>query len=139
MIYKDFKYLPNRTTSDKVLRHKLLLKILSKAQNMININMNLSQLFTALIEILGCCRNRYHFWIPAISKIITQANYCKNKKKYNKMHLSFQDNISHTSLADMQLISKCNKGIRYPLYTADVFSKYTWVFPVKDKKVTRDY
>ena len=61
MIYKDFKYLPNRTTSDKVLRHKLLLKILSKAQNMININMNLSQLFTALIKILGCCRNRYRF------------------------------------------------------------------------------
>ena len=55
------------------------------------------------------------------------------------MHLSFQGNISHTSLADMQLMSKCNKGIRYPLYTADVFSKYAWVFPVKDKKVTRDY
>ena len=37
-------------------------------------------------------------------------------------------------LADMQLISKYNKGIRYVLCAIDVFSKYVWVVPIKDKK-----
>ena len=34
----------------------------------------------------------------------------------------------------MQLISKYNKGIRFLLCVIDIFSKYAWVFPLKDKK-----
>ena len=34
----------------------------------------------------------------------------------------------------MQLISKFNKGIRFLLCIIDIFSKYAWVFPLKDKK-----
>ena len=34
----------------------------------------------------------------------------------------------------MQLLSKCNKGIRFLLCVIDIFSKYTWVVPLKDKK-----
>ena len=34
----------------------------------------------------------------------------------------------------MQLISKYNKGIRYLLCVIDIFSKYAWVAPLKDKK-----
>ena len=37
-------------------------------------------------------------------------------------------------LADVQLISKYNKGIKYLLCVIDIFSKYTWVVPLKDKK-----
>ena len=36
----------------------------------------------------------------------------------------------------MQLISKYNKGIRYLLCVIDLFSKYTFVVPFKDKKGT---
>ena len=36
-------------------------------------------------------------------------------------------------LADMQLISKHNKGIRY-LCEIDFISKYVWVVPLKAKK-----
>ena len=34
----------------------------------------------------------------------------------------------------MQLISKFNKGIRFLLCTTDIFSKYAWAIPLKDKK-----
>ena len=34
----------------------------------------------------------------------------------------------------MQLISKFNKGIRFLLCVIDIFSKYAWVIPLKDKK-----
>ena len=39
-------------------------------------------------------------------------------------------------LADMQLISKFNKGIRFLLCFNDIFGKYAWVIPLKDKKGT---
>ena len=35
----------------------------------------------------------------------------------------------------MQLISKFNKGFRFLFFVIDIFSKYAWVFPLKDKKV----
>ena len=34
----------------------------------------------------------------------------------------------------MQLLSKYNKGIKYLLCAIDLFSKYAWVIPFKDKK-----
>ena len=34
----------------------------------------------------------------------------------------------------MQLLSKYNKGIRFLLCVIDIFSKYAWVIPLKDKK-----
>ena len=34
----------------------------------------------------------------------------------------------------MQLISRYNKITKYLLCVIDVFSKYTWVVPLKDKK-----
>ena len=34
----------------------------------------------------------------------------------------------------MQLISKFNKGFRFLLCIIDIFSKFVWVVPLKDKK-----
>ena len=36
----------------------------------------------------------------------------------------------------MQSLSKINKGIKYLLCAIDLFSKYAWVIPLKDKKGT---
>ena len=50
------------------------------------------------------------------------------------MYSSFKDNIWGVDLADMQLISKYNKGIRYLLCAINLFSRYAFVVPLKDKK-----
>ena len=34
----------------------------------------------------------------------------------------------------MQLIKKFNKGFRFLLCVIDIFSKYSWIIPLKDKK-----
>ena len=34
----------------------------------------------------------------------------------------------------MQSLNKYNKGIKYLLCAIDLFSKYAWVVPIKDKK-----
>ena len=54
------------------------------------------------------------------------------KKEEFIFHL--KDNISGADLADMQLISIFNKGIRFLLCIIDIYSKYAWVAPLKDKK-----
>ena len=54
--------------------------------------------------------------------------------KKKKVYSSFKDNFWGTDLADMQLISQFNKGTRFSLCVIDIFSKYVWVVPLKDKK-----
>ena len=57
-------------------------------------------------------------------------------RKFNKrkVYSSFKDNIWGADLADMQLLSKSNKGIKYLLCVIDLFCKYAFVVPLKDKK-----
>ena len=57
-----------------------------------------------------------------------------NKFKKRKVYSGFKDNIWGANLANMQLISKFNKGFRFLLCIIDIFSKYAWVVPLKDKK-----
>ena len=56
------------------------------------------------------------------------------KIKKRKVYSSFRDNIRGVDLADMQSLSKYNKEIEYLLCAIDLFKKYAWVFPRKDKK-----
>ena len=56
------------------------------------------------------------------------------KFKKRKVYSSLKDNIWDVGLADMQLISKYNKGIRCLLCAIDLFSKYAFVVPLKYEK-----
>ena len=68
----------------------------------------------------------------------TEANYqlvneLRKFKKW-KVYSSFRDNICGVDLADMQSLSKYNKKNECLLCAIDLFSKYAWVLPIKDKK-----
>ena len=56
------------------------------------------------------------------------------KFKKTKLQSPFIDNIWGADLADMQLISKFNKEIRLLFCVIDIFSKYAWIIPSKDKR-----
>ena len=56
----------------------------------------------------------------------------ENLTKEKCIHLL--KNIWGVDLADMQLLSKFNKGIRFLLCVIDIFCKYAFVVPLKDKK-----
>ena len=58
------------------------------------------------------------------------------KFKKRKVCSSFRDNIWGDDLADMQSLTKYNKGNKYLLCAIDLFSKYAWVVHLKDKKGT---
>ena len=58
------------------------------------------------------------------------------KLKRRKFYSFFRDHIWGIDLAGMQSLRKYNKGIKYLLCAIDLFSKYAWVVPIKDKKGT---
>ena len=55
------------------------------------------------------------------------------KFKQIKVHSSFIDNILGADLPGMQLISKFDKDICFLLCVIDIYSKYAFVMPLKDK------
>ena len=67
-----------------------------------------------------------------IIRSITKNRITANKKR--TVCSEFRDNIWGADLADMQLISKFNKGFKFLLCVIDIFSKYAWVVPLNDKK-----
>ena len=56
------------------------------------------------------------------------------KFKREKFYSSFRDNIWGVDLADIQSLSKYDKGIKYLLCAIDLFRKYALVVPLKDKR-----
>ena len=50
------------------------------------------------------------------------------------VYSGLNNNIWGADLADMQLISKFDKGFRFVLCVIDSFIKYAWVVPLKYKK-----
>ena len=77
----------------------------------------------------GIVTNEPNYQLPnELHKPITR------KFKKRKVYSSFRDNICGVDLADMQSLSKYNKEVNYLLCAIDVFSKYAWVVPIKDKK-----
>ena len=67
---------------------------------------------------------------------MNSINQLLENLKKRKVYSSHRDNILSLDLADMQSLSKYNKGIKYLLCVIDLFSKYVWIIPIKDKKGT---
>ena len=72
----------------------------------------------------------------ASSSILANELHKPVVKKFNKrkVYSQFKDNIWGVDLADMQSLSRKNKGIKYLLCAIDLYSKYAFVIPLKDKK-----
>ena len=59
------------------------------------------------------------------------------KIEKRKVQSYFKDSAWDVDSADMQLLSKFNKGNRFLLCAIEIYSKYAWVIPLKDKKVLK--
>ena len=60
------------------------------------------------------------------------------RRKFERRHVDvFEiDDTWGADLVEMQEWSKMNKGYRYMLNVIDIFSKFSWSIPLKDKKGT---
>ena len=50
------------------------------------------------------------------------------------VYASFKDNVWVEDLGEMGSLSAKNRDVKYLLCVIDVFIKYAWVKPLKDKK-----
>ena len=126
--YADHKDLINRTEADKVLRDKAY-DIASNPK------------YDGYQR--GLAGMVYKFFDKksmgsgiASSSILADERHKPIIRKFNKrkVYSQFKDNIWGVDLADMQSLSRKNKAIKYLLCAIDLYSKYTFVIPVKDKK-----
>ena len=134
MTYGDFKDLTRRTSSDKVLRDKAF-------------NIARNPIYDGYYRGLASMVDKFFDKKSTGSGVNIHANNERpldlakelhkpiiRKFKKRAVYSGFKDNIWGADLADMQLISKFNKGFRFLLCVIDIFSKYAWVVPLKDKK-----
>ena len=132
MAYGDFKDLARRTASDKVLR--------GKALNIAK-NPKYDGYQRGLASVIYKCFDRKSKGSGANIPLESNEELAEELhkpiiKKFKKrtVYSRFKDNIWGADLADMQLISKFHKEFRFLLCVIDIFSKYVWVVPLKDKK-----
>ena len=127
--YADHKDLINRTKSDKVLREKAY-DIASNSEY---------DGYQRGLASSGKSTGSGINTIKPSSSILADELHkpaIKNFEK-RKIYSQFKDNIWGVDLADMQSLSRKNKGIKYLLCVIDLYSKYAFVIPLKDKKGTR--
>ena len=129
--YSDSKDLTKRTVADKILKNKAF--DIAKNPKYDGYQRGLASMV-------------YKFFDSKVSgsgaKLTLQNEQLANElhkliiRKFEKrrVYSTFKDNIWGVDLADMQLLSKYNKGIRFLLCVIDIFSKYAWAVPLKDKK-----
>ena len=139
MAYGDFKNLAKRTAADKVLRNKTF-KIASD-QKYDGYQRGLALMVYKFFDKKSQGSGRP---LPSASLIANNKENIQladelhkpiiRKFKKRKVHSSFRDNIWGVDLADMQLLSKFDKGFRFLLCVINIFSKCVWVIPLKDKK-----
>ena len=134
--YADHKDLINRTKSDKVSR--------DKAYDMAS-NPEYDGYKRGLVSMVykffdkkltgGGFKKLKNTTKPSFS-ILADEVHKPIIRKFNKrkVYSQFKDNIWGVDLADMQSLSRKNKGIKYLLCVIDLYSKYAFVIPLKDKK-----
>ena len=133
MAYGKSKDLIKRTQSNKVLKDKAF-KIANNPKNdsyQRGLASMVYKVFDKKSKGSGIVTNESNYQLAnELHKPIIR------KFKKRKVYSSFRDNIWGFNLADIQSLSKYNKGFKYLLCAIDLFSKYAWVVPIKDKNGT---
>ena len=137
MAYGDFKDLARRAASDKVLRDKAF--NIAKNPKYDGYQRGLASMVYKFFDkkSKGSGVNIPLEFNEQLAKELHKPIIRKFKKR--KVYSGFRENIWGADLADMQLISKFNEKFRFLFCVFDIFSKYTWVVPLKDKKRTDYY
>ena len=128
----DFKDLARRTAADKVLRDKAF--NIAKDPKYDRYQRGLASMVYKFFDKKTVGRSIKS--MPQNEQLAQKLHKPIIRKfKKRKVYSTFKDNIWGADLADMQIIIKFNKGFRFLLCVIDIFSKCTWVVPVKEKKV----
>ena len=128
MAYGYFKDLARRTASNKVLRDKAF--NIAKKPKYDGYQRGLASIIYKFFDKKTSAAGAKKFAGSGIAMLqneqLAEELHKPVIKKFlkRKIYSLFKDNIWGADLADMQLISKFNKGIRFLLCVIDIFNKY---------------
>ena len=114
MAYKDFKDLPRRLASDQVLRDKAFNVVKTPKYN--GYQRGLASVVNRFFEKKSLDDDVTIKLCQINSQPKNYANQLLENLKKRKVFSSFKNNISGADLADIQLIRKFNKEIRFIYY-----------------------
>ena len=91
---------------------------------------------TFLVKNIILGKKKLGLGIENSNKILSEELHKPKRKNFTrrKIIVNHIDEIFAADLVEMQKFAKLNKGYRYLLTCIDIFSKYSWVIPLKDKK-----
>ena len=134
--YSDSKDLTKRSAADKILKNRAF--NIAKDQKYDGYQRGLASMVYKFFDKKSAGSGVKHVntkLAPQNQQLVEELHKPIIRKfEKRKVHASFEDSIWGADLADMQLLSRYNKGIIFLLCVLDIFIKYAWVVPLKDKK-----
>ena len=126
----DVDYTLARNLKDKHIADEKMIKAINK------LPYKDQQYGTFLVKNIIKSKRKLGLGVEDHNKILSEELHKAKRKNYprRKIIVNHIDEIFAADLVEMQKFAKLNRGYRYLLTCIDIFSKFAWVIPLKDKK-----
>ena len=126
----DVDYTLAKSLKDKHIADEKMIKSINE------LPYNQQQYGTFLVKNIIRSKRKLGLGVENHNKILSEELHKAKRKNYTrrKIIVNHIDEIFAADLVEMQKFAKLNKGYRYLLTCIDIFSKFAWVIPLKDKK-----
>ena len=126
----DVDYTLSKNLKDKHIADEKMIKAINE------LPYNQQQYGTFLVKNIIRSKRKLGLGVENHNKILSEELHKPKRKNFprRKIIVNHIDEIFAADLVEMQKFAKLNKGYRYLLTCIDIFSKFVWVIPLKDKK-----
>ena len=126
----DVNYILAKNLKDKHIAYEKMIKAINE------LPYNQQQYGAFLVKNIIQSKRKLGLGVENRNKILSEELHKSKRKNYprRKIIVNHIDEIFAADLVEMQKFAKLNKGYRYLLTCIDIFSKYSWVIPLKDKR-----
>ena len=126
----DVDYTLAKNLKDKHIADEKMIKAINE------LPYNQQQYGTFLVKNIIRSKRKLGLGVEDHNKILSEELHKSKRKNYPRRRIIVNhiNEIFAADLVEMQKFSKLNKGYRYLLTCVDIFSKYSWVIPLKDKR-----
>ena len=126
----DVDYTLAKNLKDKHIADDKMIKAINK------LPYNQQQYGTFLVKNIIRSKRKLGLGVENNNKILSEELHKSKRKNYPRRRIivNYINEIFAADLVEMQKFAKLNRGYRYLLTCIDIFSKFAWVIPLKDKK-----
>ena len=126
----DVDYTLAKSLKDKHIADERMIKSINE------LPYNQQQYGTFLVKNIIRSKRKLGLGVEYHNKILSEELHKAKRKNYPRRRIIVNNinEIFAADLVEMQKFAKLNKGYRYLLTCIDIFSKFAWVIPLKDKR-----